>query len=60
MKIKWRDSVKLAWFHFARSRGWKARIILSNGMRMEGADKTFVIQSPIYKFTDDSTYKTPK
>ena len=49
-KIKWRDSFKIAWFYFARSRGWSSSVTLSSGFHMEGADKTFIIQSPMYKF----------
>ena len=56
LKIKWRDSIKLAWFYFARSRGWKSSVTLSSGLHMEGADKTFTIQSPLYKFSKDVSY----
>jgi hypothetical protein len=55
MKPKLRDSFKLAWFYFARSRGWKASVTLSTGLKMSGADHTFTVQSPLYKFDPPTT-----
>lgn len=55
-KLKLIDSFKIAWFYFARSRGWRASVTLTSGLKMSGADATFTINSPIYKFSDDGKY----